>query len=119
MKSIWAVAFILILAVGVMGVFAEPPELPVDSRGAKMQVHAPSAGKDQILGVASTTIDMSDDLSWAVYSPVDCKYRTMTSAAKQGVQKTIPAETWHVRGVRKGSAFTNFSGCTLGQLERM
>lgn len=76
-------------------------------------------GKDQILGVASTTIDMSDDLSWAVYSPVDCKYRTMTSAAKQGVQKTIPAETWHVRRVRKGSAFTNFSGCTLGQLERM
>lgn len=93
-------------------------ELPKDGQKTKIMVHAPVAGSEQILTVNSTTVDMSSNISWGIYSPVDCSYRTMSTATKAGIQKTIPAGAWHVRGVREGSAFSNYSGCTGAQLER-
>jgi len=117
MKSIAIATIAAVLCLSFVAL-ATPPELPKDGAKIKIMAHAPSAGKDQILTVNSTTVDMSSDLSWGVYSPVDCKFRTMSTSTKVGVQKTIPSGAWHVRGLRDRSRFVNYSGCTAAELER-
>jgi len=117
MKIVTLLIMCMILCLAVMA-WAGRAELAKDGKSTKLEGHAPTAGKGQILTIASTTIDMSDDISWGLYTPTDCSYRTMSTSTRSGIQKTIPAGAWHVRVVSAGSAFTNFSGCTAAQLER-
>lgn len=91
-----------------------------DAAGVKIQSHADDGKKEQALTVASTTIDMSNDVSWRVYVPADCKFRTMSTSTKAGLQKTLstmPGGFGMV--VNHRTPFTNFSGCTSGELSRM
>lgn len=117
MKSITLAVIVAVLCLSFVA-WATKIELPKDGAKTKIMVHAPTAGADEILTVASTTKDNSDYIAWGVYSPVDCKFRTMSTATKSGIQKTIPSGSWLIRGVRDGSAFLNLSGCTGAELER-
>lgn len=118
MKSIVLAVIVAILCLSFVA-WSEKSELPKDGRKTKINAHAPAASKAQILTVASTTVPMESDLSWSIYAPSSgCKFRTMSTATVAGIQKTVPDGAWHTRGVRDGSAFTNFSGCTLAELER-
>lgn len=118
MKYLSTLLAILMLAISVTA-FAARPELPKDGLKTKMNVHAPTATLGQILTDASTTVDMSDYLSWSLYAPAaGCKYRTMAAGTVgTEIQKTVPVGVWHTRAVRAGSAFTNFSSCALAELE--
>lgn len=117
MKSIVIAIIAAVLCLPLV-VLATPPDLPKDGAKTKIMGHAPTAGKCQLLTAASTTVDMSDDISWGIYAPADCKYRTMATSTVEGVQKTIPAKTWHIRWLRDGSRFVNYSSCDGAELER-
>lgn len=98
--------------------YADRAELVKDGQKTKINGFAPNGAKDISLGVASQTVDMRNDVAWSVNSPVDCKYRTMSTATKAGRQKTIIASSPRTLVVNTASPFINFSGCTLGELER-
>lgn len=98
---------------------AAKPNLPADRGGQKLQGLAPDARKGSALGVASVTVDMTDDVGYTVYVPGSgCKFRTMSTATRAGNQRTVPAGAWLERRIGAGSAFINFSGCTSGELQR-
>ena len=79
---------------------------------------APNGKKDINLTVNSTTVDMRLDNGWALYTPTACVYRTMSTATKAGLKRTLPANTYNQRYVNPKTPFINFSGCTSGELQR-
>lgn len=79
---------------------------------------APNGKKDRALTVNSTTVDMRLDNGWATYTPTGCSYRTMSTATKAGLKRTLPANTYNQRYVNLKTPFINFSGCTSGELQR-
>ena len=93
-------------------------DLPRDLSGQKLQFHSPDSSKNIALTVASRTVDMADDLSYSVYTPSACKFRVMSTATKAGSQKALLAGGRLTLGVKAGSSFINFSGCTNGELDR-
>lgn len=95
------------------------PLLLKDSNNNPVQGVAPDSAKISLLTVASTTIDMTDDLWWGLYTPTACKYRIMDTSAVAGHnQQTAPVNTLTSRYLKRGSGFINFSGCTNGELQR-
>lgn len=108
-------AFVIAIAIPV---FATQSELAKDGAGVKMQAFAPDARKATSLGVASQTIDMTNDIAWSVYVPSGCKFRVMSTGTKAGPTRTVPSATWLIRNIKSRSAFVNFSGCTSGELQR-
>lgn len=85
-----------------------------------IQGAAPNASLSQILTIASTTIDVSENLWWGLYAPTACKYRLMPTSAKGSYpQFTAPADIETSRVINRASTkFLNLSGCTLGELSR-
>jgi hypothetical protein len=82
-----------------------------------VQGPAPHGAKTLDLTSASTTVDMSSDLWWALYTPVVCYVRYMplsTSTKASYKQSPMPSETWVGRGVNPATPFANFSGCATG-----
>lgn len=79
---------------------------------------APNGKKDVALTVNSTTVDMRLDNGWATWTPTACSYRTMSTATKAGLTRTLPANTYNQRYVNSKTPFINFSGCTSGELQR-
>jgi hypothetical protein len=118
MKNYIIIAFAIFFSWLSYEAYALKSELPTDGKKTKIEGHSADCRKDVSLTIASQTVDMNDDISWAVYVPADCKFRNMSTATKAGMQKTLPSGVWFGQVVRTGSAFTNFSGCTSGELER-
>lgn len=79
---------------------------------------APNGKKDRNLTVNSTVVDMRLDNGWATWTPTACSYRTMSTATKAGLKRTLPANTYNQRYVNSKTPFVNFSGCTSGELQR-
>ena len=89
------------------------------SNSAIIQGYAPDGLKSQILTVNSTTIDMTNDLYWSLYSTTACKFRQMPTSAKGAYpQFTVPASERIGFVVHKNTKFVNYSGCTSGELNR-
>jgi len=86
------------------------------NRNVAIQGFAPDGAKDTTLTGNSQTINVSSDVAWSAYCAADGVYKNMSTATKRGINKTIPATTWHTRVVNPKSPFLNIS-CS-GKLER-
>lgn len=115
MKKFILIAFLVAIAATA---YAAKPGLPVDGGGIRVMGFAPDGKKDITLAVTSQTVDMRNDLAWSQYAPGACKFRSMTTATKAGLARTLPATTWNQRNVNASTPFINFSGCTSGELQR-
>lgn len=90
-----------------------------DGGGRVVPTIAPDGNQSQTLTLYSTIIDMTKNVRWILFSPTACKARILPTNAK-GTKPafTIPQNTFVERGVHRDSVFVNFSGCTLGELQR-
>lgn len=93
--------------------------IQTDGQGQAIQGGAPNGFLSQLLTVNSTTVDMTNNIYWSLYSTTACKYRIMPTTAK-GVYPafTIPASERVSFVVNQNTKFINFSGCTSGELSR-
>ena len=98
--------------------YADRSELVRDAVGAKVQGFASNGRGDVALTAKSVTVDMSNEIAWSAYVTGGCKFRTMTTATKAGMTRTLPAATWMTRNIHPRSQFINFTGCTNGELQR-
>jgi len=113
MKTFLAIILTLIASTAVAGLLMK------DSNGNLIQGAAPNGAKITLLTVASTTVDMTDDVWWNLYAGTACKYRIMDTTDRTGhLQQTAPVNVSTSRIVNKNSPFINFSGCTNGELQR-
>lgn len=93
--------------------------LEKDLNGYAIQGGAPNGELSQTLTVASTTVDGTGSIWWALYAPVDCKVRIMPTTAKSTYpQFTAVGGVLTSRLVNRTTAFINFSGCAGGELQR-
>lgn len=115
-KAILAVAITLIIT----GT-ASAGRLTKDDNMNPIQGPAYDGSKSAALTVASTIVDLSRDVSYAIYTTAsNCFERFMPSASatKSSYVKTpIPSDTWHTAVVNSATPFGNFSGCT-GYIKR-
>ena len=75
--------------------------------------------KAQTLGVGRTVVNHTTSVAWQLYTPANCKYRSMSTATIAG-----PLRTWlgggpDVRLVHSKGAFTCYTSCTDGELDAM
>jgi hypothetical protein len=72
------------------------------------------------LTVASTTIDMSKKTASNIYNTTSgCVFRSMSSATKAGLTRTVPTDQWFPIVKHKNIKYMNYSGCTNAQLDEM
>lgn len=92
-----------------------------DGKGAKVfiQGFAPNGKLGADLTNASTTRDHRNVTSWQLYTPNDCKFRVMSTATKRGKLRTWLGGMRDGKVVNPATPFTNFSGCTSGELDEM
>jgi len=116
MRLLFSIVFAVMLAATA---YADRAGLTVDAYGVRVQGFASNGAEDVNLTIASRTIDMTNEVAWSIYVPdANCKFRTMSTATKQGLKRSVPATTWMTRNVHPRSMFINFSGCTSGELQR-
>ena len=111
---------LIVLALVLVATSAFAVSEPEKRGGIPIQGFAPNASYQQILTVASTTIDISDNLWWGIYAPTACKYRLMPTSAKGTYpQFTVPATSPMGMVIHRAStSFLNLSGCTSGEFSR-
>ena len=86
---------------------------------APVQMAAPNPYESQLLTVYSTTIDVSANIGWVLYSPTACKFRVLPTSAKSTFPAfTAPALATTSQAVHTNTKFANFSGCASGELSR-
>lgn len=107
------------VALYVATAFADKSELIRDAVGAKVQGFASNGREAADLTHVSQTVDMSNEIAWAVFSNRStCKFRTMSTATKRGLTRSVPASTWTTRNIHPLAPFVNFTGCRQGELEK-
>lgn len=111
---IWIIVCLALAA----SAFAQLPELPRDLTGQKLQGFAPDGRKTVSLTVVSTPVDNTSDVKWSVYTPTACKFRLQSTATKAGPTLTLAANATTEKTKNSSTPFTNFTGCTNGELTR-
>ena len=94
-------------------------DLTSDSKGRAVQGFSPDGRFSQILTINSTTFDLSNKLSYSVYTEsAGCKVRIMPTSDKgSNKQTTVPANNEYFRVVNNATPFVNLSGCTSAELQ--
>lgn len=99
-------------------IFAISSYIPVYGAGIPVGL-APNGTKDVTLTRNSSTVNMTNDAAWSVFSNgTACRYRTMPTSVKSGKRNSIPVNTFVQRYVNKLTPYLNFSGCSNGELQR-
>jgi len=116
MKKGILLSILIVPALSVLA-FAAKSDLPVDGKGIRVNQFAPSGKKSVELTVASQNINHADDIAVEIYAPTACIFRLQSTATKQGIKLTLPANVRIVRGVNAATPYINYSGCTSGQVQ--
>ena len=122
MKSIFLTIMALLIAVPAFATGAlmqEPYTISASpTYPGTLQMFSPDGSKTQTLSVASSTVNLTNYIMYAIYSASGtCNKRLMplsTSTKASYTAVPVPNTSWHIRGKNTATPFLNMSGCVGG-----
>lgn len=98
--------------------YAVKPKLPRDYEGQKIQDFAPDGSQARTLTVNSTTVDMHNNVKYAVFAlQSSAKFRLQSTVTKVGTLRYLPKGNVYQRAVNDKTAFISISSATNTVLE--